>query len=850
MTSPTYFTRTDRSRMWKDTIFPFASLHAMCCLFAIAAFLFLQVTASGQVIGKITDLTGSPLPYAAVYIEGTSQGTISNAEGMYLLEIQAPGKYAITFQYVGYKKISKVVDYVQATIVVDVELQPDELLLDELTITDKREDPAYDIMRKVIQKRTFYYNQSKNFQADLYVKGVVKLVNTPEEILGKKIGDLGGVLDSARQGIVYLSESKSDFYCLNPERTKEVMVSSIRSEGDDLFTANQFSWASFDLYKEFLSFSRSIVSPLADNAFSHYKFKLEGATVDQNGMMINKIKLIPRSVNAPLMEGYIYITEGLWNLYSTDVTLFGNALKNTFIDTIQIKQVYVPVKKPDYWRLFSQVFTFKAGLLSFQVEGNFSYIFSNYQLDKDVSSFFLNNETFKVEDTALNKDTSFWKQERPIPLTMEEEKDYIRKDSLQRIWNSATYRDSVDRENNKFGWLDFVNGYTWEKTSKRTRLSFPSPLSTLRFNALEGFKGSIEAQWQKSDSLLRKWNIKPRLEYGFSDKTWKPMVMAEYLYDNYNQGKITVSFGKHNSQFEPREPITERNNTWNSLWNKENIIRMYRHHYFWAGFEREVSNGFFITLRSGYSDRRPLDVTTQYSFRKKEEEYAANIPRADLDASFYAARRYWKNQVHLLLRPWQTYSSYPNVKVRNVSDWPDLKLEYEHGLPLDAQTSWFHKITARIRDEYVNLRLFGYFSYNVEAGTRLGGKIQHFGDFFHPMGNELLTPINPDLSSFNLLPYYEYSTDKYYTQVNIRHHFNGFLLDHVPLINKTSIKLVVGGSLLYIPSKRNYLETFIGIENIRVGPIQLLDIDYTWAFDTEGSRDSGFTLRLSQLFNN
>jgi hypothetical protein len=138
----------------------------------------------------------------------------------------------------------------------------------------------------------------------------------------------------------------------------------------------------------------------------------------------------------------------------------------------------------------------------------------------------------------------------------------------------------------------------------------------------------------------------------------------------------------------------------------------------------------------------------------------------------------------------------------------------------------------------------------VEAGTRLGGKIQHFGDFIHPMGNELLTPINPDMSSFNLLPYYEYSTDKYYTQVNVRHHFNGFLLDHVPLINKTSIKLVVGGSLLYIPSKRNYLETFIGIENIRIGPIQLLDIDYTWSFDTEGSRDSGFTLRLSQLFNN
>ncbi|MFZ1750218.1 MAG: DUF5686 family protein, partial [Saprospiraceae bacterium] len=126
----------------------------------------------------------------------------------------------------------------------------------------------------------------------------------------------------------------------------------------------------------------------------------------------------------------------------------------------------------------------------------------------------------------------------------------------------------------------------------------------------------------------------------------------------------------------------------------------------------------------------------------------------------------------------------------------------------------------------------------------------YFGDYFHPMGNELLSPIDPDLSSFNLLPYYEYSVDKYYAQCNLRHHFNGFVFDKIPLINKTPFKLVAGLSALYVPGKGQYAETLVGIENFRIGPFQLFNLDYTWAFDKNGFRDHGLTIRLSQLFSN
>ena len=410
-----------------------------------------------QLKGTITNTEGEPLPYATVYIQGTSSGTVSNAEGQYELELNELGSYTITFQYVGYQKFSYTFTYDGKPVQYSVQLKHDTSLVREIVISANREDPAYEIIRKAIQKRTYYKQQVASYEADLYVKGVIKMQDAPKEILGEKIGNLGGLIDTTGKGILYLSESKSAFYFLAPNQTKEVMEYSVKSADNSLFTANQFSWASFDLYTEYINFGRSIVSPIADNALVYYNYVLEQSFVDPQGYMVNKIKILPKSANSPLLTGYIYITDDLWNIYSTDLLLAGPAIKNTFLDTIQVKQVYVPVKGPDVWRLFSQVFSFKAGLLGFKISGNFTYVFSNYDLEKDVKSYFKTNETFKVEQNALKRDSAFWNKIRPIPLTEEEKVDYIEKDSLRRIWATPAYRDSVDRENNKFSALKLLS---------------------------------------------------------------------------------------------------------------------------------------------------------------------------------------------------------------------------------------------------------------------------------------------------------------------------------------------------------------------------------------------------------
>ena len=66
------------------------------------------------------------------------------------------------------------------------------------------EDPAIPIIRKAIEKRSSYKNKNVNYEAELYIKGLIKLTDAPEKLFGRELGNLDGILDSSRQGILYL----------------------------------------------------------------------------------------------------------------------------------------------------------------------------------------------------------------------------------------------------------------------------------------------------------------------------------------------------------------------------------------------------------------------------------------------------------------------------------------------------------------------------------------------------------------------------------------------------------------------------------------------------------------------
>ena len=70
-------------------------------------FLIYASLLTAQIKGTITDDKGITLPAVSVFVENTYNGTSSNEQGNYELNVKTTGNYTIIFQYLGYKTVKK-----------------------------------------------------------------------------------------------------------------------------------------------------------------------------------------------------------------------------------------------------------------------------------------------------------------------------------------------------------------------------------------------------------------------------------------------------------------------------------------------------------------------------------------------------------------------------------------------------------------------------------------------------------------------------------------------------------------------------------------------------------------------
>src|SRR5690554_2656467 len=273
-------------------------------------------TAQAQISGKVTDEKGEPLAFVNVYIENSYSGTTTNDDGFYILEHNKTGEHVVVFQYLGYQTQKKTVQNLQHKTTLNATLEPESYSLDEVVVS-AAENPANRIIRNAIEKRKDNNEKIKEFTADFYSRGMWKVKDVPEKILGQEVGDLDGALDSTRTGIVYLSETVSKIAYQKPNNFKEHIIASKVSGNDNGFSFNSAQEANFSFYESTIEINVPLVSPLAGNAFSYYNFTLEGVFYEES-QMINKIKVTPKRPNDRIFTGIIYIVEDSWQIYGLE----------------------------------------------------------------------------------------------------------------------------------------------------------------------------------------------------------------------------------------------------------------------------------------------------------------------------------------------------------------------------------------------------------------------------------------------------------------------------------------------------------------------------------------------------
>ena len=799
---------------------------------------------SAQVVGEITDTKGEKLPYVNIYLENSFTGTTSNQEGNYELEISQPGDYTIVYQFLGYKTQKKQVNIQSFPYTINVSLAEESTSLEEVVINSD-ENPADRVIRKAIANRKKNLAKVEAYTADFYSRGIWKIENAPEKILGQEVGDLGGGLDSTRSGIVYLSETKSKIKFKAPDDFHEKIIASKVSGDDNGFSLNSAQDADFTFYNNTIELNAELVSPIADYAFNYYDYKLEGIFYDDLGNLVNKIKVIPKRPKDRVFSGTIYILEDSWEIYGIELMTTGESTQITPIETLVFKQNFTYSEKDELWVKLSQTVEFTWKIFGIGGNGRFSAVYSDYDFNPQFTREDFSNEILSFAENANEKDSMYWEKIRPIPLTTEEVDDYIRKDSIQERKNSKVYKDSVDQVRNKFKITDPLFGYSYRNSFKQYSWNISGPIEGIRYNTVQGWNTTVNANFTKWEEDYNKyWGLNASANYGLADDRLRVKGGFIKKFNNKSKPYFTLNGGIEAKQINDTEPISTLVSSVASILFDKNYLKIYDRTFIEARYSEEIFNGFRLYANASFERRSALFDDPEII--EDEDEFTANNPLApnDFDSAPFEDHNIAKIGITGRINFDQKYYNYPDGKynVTN-SDYPTLYFSYEKGFAATVDDYNFDhfKIMANQR---VSLQNKGDFEYSLKGGKFLNGENISLVDHQHFNGNLTHVKLDPSINQFNLLPYYGYSANDTYGELHAEHNFKGYLLGKIPLLRSLNFNTVIGVNSLWTTGNKPYSEYSVGISNIGFGKYRILRVDYVKAYQG-GWQDSGVMFGLS-----
>jgi hypothetical protein len=830
---------------------------------SVMVLLLTSLLVSAQMLnGKITNASGNPVPFSTIYIQELRQGTAANAMGNYEIKLPA-GQYVVTYQCMGFAPQYFNLTISGQNVRKDVTLQMQYYQIPEVRISATGEDPAYGIMRKAIGMAPYYLNCVKHYKSEVYLKGSMIIQKIPgliKSLIKKAEKEEGNDNIKVREGDVYVMESYDEVEFTSPDTyvKKVVSFNSTFPSTDKEVSPMDLIDASFYSPKPM----GAAISPLSPQAFSYYKFKYLGATL-QGDNSINKIQVIPKIKSQELFEGTIYIIEDLWCIQSIDFTL------NNIIGKIGIKQLYVPVKD-EIWMPVTHKFEIEASIFGLKAEigysssikyldvtpnellhkpetvtanyhpANFASAASEVPVSKNQQKIqeilnkgemknadmiklaklmekeskeslpdsiknnleIRNNTTNTIEKDAGKKDSVYWAEIRPIPLTDMEMRSVIKRDSIKKVASlqvtkSDTLPKSQVKKKSKFLKMadNIVSGNTW---SDSTGVSFNFGglvnLKTLSFNTVDGFNYGtdlrITKRWKNSNYLV----IAPDARWAFSREKLMWKMNGVYSFNGMKQSQLFFRSGNTSSDISDGGSINPFLNSITSLFFKENYLKLYQSAYLTIGYRTEIVNGLRIQVSAEYENRKVLSNTTSFAFIRSSKTYSLNIPENEFLAPGSNPVNALRDQKHFELvtnvtfTPRQRYSIYDKAKVNRDSDWPSFGLTWKHGI------NEFSELTDKYKDfdlimadisRYRNIGLAGYLRWRIVSGGFLNNKYVNWYDFVHFNTQPLPVLIDNYYNAFRLPAYYSMATPEFFCEVNVNYSTPYLLLKYIPGFSKT-----------------------------------------------------------------
>lgn len=774
-----------------------------------------------KIMGTVTNVnTGEPIPFVNIFFEGTTIGATSDFDGHYSIETFSPGD-SLTASYVGYiSKIRKVTPRIFQQL--DYALDPDNILLDEVVILPG-ENPAEVILRKVIENKEV--NNKKEFDAyefEVYTKMQFDANNITEKLQDRKLlvpfDFIFTYMDTSTLNgkaylPVFLSETMSDiYYRKNPKDRLEIIKAS-KLSGVENESITQFMGdlnTNVNIYDNYITlFQKNFVSPVANFGLTYYRYYLVDSAFIEDQWCYH-IMFKPRRKQELTFAGTFWVHDTTFAVKEVDMVMAGDMNLN-FVSAGIVRQEYNLIDG-QYWMLTKDYlmgdFNFTKKSKTIGVYGHRSTSSRNFILNQPrEDEFYKSPVGVVVEDDAREKDELYWELARHDSLTGREEGIYEMIDSIKGIPLFDTYMD--------LGYM-LINGYyIWGN------FELGPYYKLLSFNSVEGTRFRFGGR--TSNQFSNKLMLEGHVAYGTKDKRFKGgigflymveknprrTISGSYLYDMVQLGQSQDAFSQENffAVFFRRNPA-----------DKLSMLERYKIEY-----EHEWVQGFSNTFSFAHRKLFPVGDSEFIVYPEPDEpEVEDNIISAEI-----GIKTRWAFK--------ERYIDGEFTRITVGTKYPVFELHYGYGVPGVFLSEYeYHRLQFQMK-QWFNVFSFGWSKYILEAG-KIWGTLPYSLLKLQPANETFLF----DEYAYNLMNYYELIHDQY-VSLYYTHHFDGFFLNHIPLMRKLKWRGVIHGRALLgslsnankeysefpgeqIETATPYYEAGVGIENI----FKFIRIDAIW----------------------
>nr|MBX2842137.1 carboxypeptidase-like regulatory domain-containing protein [Flammeovirgaceae bacterium] len=701
---------------------------------------------------------------------------------------------SIVASYVGYIQKKKPIDLNKPQ-VVNFQLIPDTKTLETVEIrVGDYENPAWEILRNVIKNKERNDKRSlEAYEYEAYTKIEIDIDNISDKFREKKVvKKITSVLDSIERIAgddgkpilpMFISESISNFYYLkSPEREKEVIKKTkITGLGiTDGSTVSQITGSSFqeyNFYKNWMEIvQKDFVSPISDSWRAFYDYELKSWEEVVDSITCYKIEFKPKNPEDLAFNGTMWIADSLNNfaLKQIDVNIGKNANLN-FIEKVKIQQKYEQVEKGGQWlpnktRVIIDIGEIRndwAGMLA-----KFYVSHKKFKINQPKPVSFFDQE-FELSEFALEKNESFWIENRHDPLSETEQNVYHMIDTLKKIPVIKSYVEIANI---------VVNGY-----KKIGKFDIGPFIYTYANNNIEGNRFRLGGR--TNIDFSKKFVLSGYGAYGLKDQAFKYNLEANYIPKRKPWTVVGIARKVDIDQVGIFNDNILNSSLFNSFSTFGTLRRPFSHtiNKIWVNSEVYPGLTHQITFRN-----RTFNPLYPFRYIKSGEGTDQVLGENFIVNELIFEARIAIGEKHII-------NDNSRISLGN-GNKPIFTLRYTYGLKDFWNSDFGYQRFDAFIDQSFRLGAFGRTSYHL-AGGYVPSTIPYPLLETH-LGNETVF-LNEN--SFNMMDFFEFVSDQY-ASLSIMHRFDGLLLNRIPLISKLKWRTFGYAKVLYGSVRQNNID--------------------------------------------